>query len=71
MSVYNTILHGLASFSVGSALIQFVVILIVTFLVESLVAPIVRKIALSIPFKKTKESNFIVNGFSFEVQNLK
>jgi hypothetical protein len=60
MSVYNTISHGLSSFSVGSALIQFVVTLIVAFIAESLVEPIARKIALSIPFKKTKEINFIV-----------
>ncbi|HWO98120.1 MAG TPA: DUF2798 domain-containing protein [Bacillus sp. (in: firmicutes)] len=60
MSVYNTALHGFSSFTVGSALIQFVVTLIVAFIVESLVEPRARKLALSLPYDKSKEINFIV-----------
>ncbi|MBM7694268.1 membrane protein implicated in regulation of membrane protease activity [Peribacillus deserti] len=60
MSVYNTVLHGFSSFTVGSAVIQFVVTLIVAFIAESLVEPKARKIALSLPYKKSKEINFIV-----------
>jgi hypothetical protein len=60
MSVYNTVLHGFSSFSVGNAVIQFVITFILAFIVESLVEPKARKIALSLPYKKSKEINFIV-----------
>ncbi|OKL36143.1 DUF2798 domain-containing protein [Domibacillus mangrovi] len=60
MSVYNTALHGFSSFTVGNAVIQFVVTLIIAFIAESLVEPKARKIALSLPYDKSKEINFIV-----------
>ncbi|OAH59143.1 hypothetical protein AWH48_16270 [Domibacillus aminovorans] len=60
MSVYNTTLHGFSSFTVGNAVIQFVVTLIIAFIAESLVEPKARKIALSLPYDKSKEINFIV-----------
>ncbi|WP_018393203.1 DUF2798 domain-containing protein [Bacillus sp. 37MA] len=60
MSVYNTALHGFSSFTVGIAVIQFVVTLIIAFIAESLVEPKARKIALSLPYDKSKEINFIV-----------
>ena len=60
MSVYNTALHGFSSFTVGSAIIQFIVTFIVAFIVESLVEPKARKLALSLPYEKSKEINFIL-----------
>ncbi|RDW15015.1 DUF2798 domain-containing protein [Oceanobacillus chungangensis] len=60
MSVYNTALHGFSSITVASALIQFVVTFIVAFIAESLVEPQARKIALSLPYDKSKEINFII-----------
>lgn len=60
MSVYNTALHGFSSFAVISALIQFMVTFIIAFIAESLVEPQARRFALSLPFAKTKEINFIV-----------
>ena len=60
MTVYNTVLHGLSSFTVGSAIIQFIVTFIVAFIVESIVEPQARKVALSLPYDKSKEINFIV-----------
>ncbi|CAM3889890.1 DUF2798 domain-containing protein [Lederbergia lenta] len=60
MSVYNTALHGFSSFTVGSAVAQFVITFIVAFIVESLVEPKARKLALSLPYDKSKEINFIV-----------
>lgn len=60
MSVYNTALYGFSSYTIGSAVIQFVITFIVAFIAESLVEPKARKLALSLPFDKSKESNFIV-----------
>ncbi|MDQ0271703.1 DUF2798 domain-containing protein [Cytobacillus purgationiresistens] len=60
MSVYNTALHGFSSFTVRSAVIQFVVTFIVAFIAESVVEPKASKIALSLPYDKSKEINFIV-----------
>jgi hypothetical protein len=60
MSVYNTALHGFSSFTVGSAVIQFVITFIVAFIAESFVEPKARKFALSLPYDKSKEINFIV-----------
>ncbi|QFF97830.1 DUF2798 domain-containing protein [Psychrobacillus glaciei] len=64
MSVYNTALHGLSTFTVGSAMIQFVITFIVAFIAESFVEPIARKFVVSLPFDKSKEINFIV-AFAF------
>ncbi len=60
MSVYNTALHGFSSFTVGGAIIQFVITFIVAFIAESLVEPKARKFALSLPYDKSKETHFIV-----------
>ncbi|MEK3889868.1 DUF2798 domain-containing protein [Bacillus sp. FSL K6-3431] len=60
MTVYNTALHGFSAFTVGSAVIQFVITFIVAFIVESFVEPKARKLALSLPYDKSKEINFIV-----------
>jgi hypothetical protein len=60
MTVYNTALHGFSSFSVKSAIIPFVVTFIVAFIVESIVEPKARKLALSLPYDKSKEINFII-----------
>ena len=60
MSVYNTALNGFSSFTVGSAMIQFVITFIVAFIAESIVEPKARKMALSLPYDKSKEINFIV-----------
>ncbi|WP_338786913.1 DUF2798 domain-containing protein [Metabacillus sp. FJAT-53654] len=60
MTVYNTALHGFSSFTVKSAFIQFVVTFIVAFIVESFVEPKARKLALSLPYDKSKEINFII-----------
>lgn len=59
MSIYNTVLQG-GSFSIGVFVIQFVVTFIVAFIAESLVEPQARKLALSLPFDKSKEMNFII-----------
>ncbi|RBW68351.1 DUF2798 domain-containing protein [Bacillus taeanensis] len=60
MSIYNTALHGFSAFTVGSAVIQFIITLIIAFIAESLVEPKARKLALSLPYDKSKERNFIV-----------
>src|SRR5699024_3604399 len=60
MSVYNAALHGFSSYTVGSALIQFVITFIVAFIAESLVEPRARKLALALPYDKSKEINFIL-----------
>jgi hypothetical protein len=60
MTVYNTALHGFSSFTIGSAIIQFIITFIVAFIAESLVEPQARKIALSLPYDKSKEINFIM-----------
>ncbi len=60
MSVYNTALHGFSLYTVGSAVIQFFITFIVAFIVESFVEPKARKLALSLPYDKSKEINFIV-----------
>ncbi|KAA0948756.1 DUF2798 domain-containing protein [Sporosarcina sp. ANT_H38] len=60
MSFYNTALHGFSSFTVGSAVIQFVITFIVAFIAESFVEPLGRKFALSLPYDKSKDINFIV-----------
>lgn len=60
MSVYNTALHGFSSYTVGSAVIQFIITFIVAFIVESFVEPKARKMALSLPYDKSREINFIV-----------
>ncbi|WP_391115909.1 DUF2798 domain-containing protein [Psychrobacillus sp. L3] len=64
MSVYNKALHGFSSFKVGSAMIQFVITFIVAFIAESFVEPKACKFAVSLPFDKSKEINFIVT-FAF------
>ncbi len=60
MSVYNTALHGFSSYTIGSAVIQFVITFIIAFIAESIVEPKARKIALSLPYDKSKEINFIL-----------
>ncbi|MFK2825218.1 DUF2798 domain-containing protein [Bacillus sp. B190/17] len=60
MSAYNTALHGFSSFTAGGAAIQFVITFIIAFIAESLVEPSARKIALSLPYDKSKEINFIM-----------
>ncbi|WP_391122708.1 DUF2798 domain-containing protein [Psychrobacillus sp. L3] len=64
MSVYNTALHGFSSFTVGSAMIQFVITFIVAFIAESFVEPKAHKFAVSLPYDKSKEINLIV-AFAF------
>src|SRR5690625_4792696 len=56
MSVYNSFLHGFSSFTVASAIFQFVI----TFIDDTFVEPKARKLALLIPYDKSKEFNFIV-----------
>lgn len=63
MYVYNTALHGFSTFTAGSAVVQFLITLIIAFVVESFVEPIARKIALSLPYNKSREINFIVALF--------
>ncbi|MFF2500593.1 DUF2798 domain-containing protein [Peribacillus sp. NPDC058075] len=64
MTVYNTTLHGFSSFTVGGAVIQFAVTFIVALIAESIVEPKARKLALSLPYDKSKETNFIIaNAF--------
>lgn len=60
MSAYNIALHGFSSYTVGSAAIQFVITFIVAFIAESFVEPKASKLALSLPYDKTKKANFIV-----------
>ncbi|WP_174727425.1 DUF2798 domain-containing protein [Mesobacillus harenae] len=60
MSFYNTALHGFSSVTLGSAIVQLIVTFIVAFITESLVEPIARKLALSLPYDKSKKINFIV-----------
>ncbi|MFJ7936747.1 DUF2798 domain-containing protein [Sporosarcina sp. NPDC096371] len=60
MSFYNTALHGFSTITVWSAMIQFVITFIVAFIVEGFVEPRARKLALSLPYDKSKEINFIV-----------
>ncbi|WP_050184331.1 DUF2798 domain-containing protein [Domibacillus robiginosus] len=60
MSTYNTLLHGLSSFTIGSALVQFVITFIIAFIAESIVEPKARKVALSLPYDKSKEINHIL-----------
>ena len=60
MSIYNTALHGFSTFTVGSAIIQFVITFIIAFIAETFVEPKARKLALLIPYDKSKEFNFIV-----------
>ncbi|MCR8658606.1 DUF2798 domain-containing protein [Paenibacillus endoradicis] len=60
MSTYNTALHGFSDFTIGSALIQFVITFAVAFIVESIVEPRARKLALSLPYDKSKQINIIL-----------
>ncbi|MFC4022385.1 DUF2798 domain-containing protein [Oceanobacillus longus] len=60
MSVYNTALHGFSSLTIWSVMIQFAVTFAVAFIVESIVEPQARKIALALPYDKSKEINIIV-----------
>ncbi|RKL65818.1 DUF2798 domain-containing protein [Salipaludibacillus neizhouensis] len=61
MSAYNTALHGeFSSATIGSLVIQFVITFIIAFIVESIVEPQARKIALSLPYDKSKKLNFIL-----------
>ncbi|MEC2076473.1 DUF2798 domain-containing protein [Metabacillus fastidiosus] len=60
MSIYNTVLHEVSSFTVRSAVLQFIVTFIIAFIVESLVEPKARKLALSLPYDKSKKINFII-----------
>src|SRR5690625_3112402 len=59
-SCQNTALHGFSTFTVGSAIIQFVITFIIAFIAETFVEPKARKLALLIPYDKSKEFNFIV-----------
>lgn len=60
MLFYNTILRGFSSFTVSSFVIIFCITFIVAFIIESLIEPIARKLALSLPYDKSKETNFII-----------
>lgn len=60
MSFYNTALHGFSSFTIGSAIIQFVITFVVAFAAESLVEPLARKLAASLPYDKSKKLNIIL-----------
>lgn len=60
MTFYNTALHGFSSLTIGSMVIQVAITFIVAFIVESLVEPQARKLALSLPYDKSKEINFIM-----------
>ncbi len=60
MTVYNTMLHGFASFTFGRAIIQFAITFVVAFAVESVVEPRARKLALSFPYDKSKQLNIII-----------
>ena len=64
MSTYNTALHGFSDFTIGSALIQFVITFAVAFIVESLVEPRAGKLARSLPYNKSKKINIIL-AFAF------
>lgn len=60
MTVYNTALHGFGSFTVGTLFIQFAITFVVAFAVESVVEPRARKLALSLPYDKSKQFNSII-----------
>src|SRR5690625_7340548 len=60
MYVYNASLQGFSSSTLVSAMIQFVITFIVAFIAESLVEPRARKLALALPYDKSKEINFIL-----------
>ncbi|ARK32321.1 DUF2798 domain-containing protein [Halalkalibacter krulwichiae] len=60
MSVYNTALQGFSAFTVWSVVIIFAVTFIVAFIAESLVEPIARKLAFSVPFDRSKRMNIIL-----------
>ena len=60
MSVYNIALQGFSTITVMGAVILFVVTYIVAFIVEGFVEPKARNLALSLPYDKSKEINFIV-----------
>src|SRR5699024_3726042 len=48
-------------YTVGSAEIQFGITFIIAFIAESLVEPRARKLALELPYDKSKEINFILS----------
>ncbi|MCM3785549.1 DUF2798 domain-containing protein [Neobacillus mesonae] len=60
MSLYNTALTGFSSFKVEAFAIQFIITFIVAFIVESIVGPTARKMALSVPYDKSKPINSII-----------
>src|SRR4051812_38080205 len=60
MSVYNIALQGFSTITLGSAVILFVVTFIVAFIIESIVEPKASKLALSLPYDKSKQLNIIV-----------
>src|SRR5690625_1807902 len=60
MSVYNSALHGFSSFTVESAIFQFVITSIVAFIDVTFVEPKAQKPELLIPYDNSKEFNFIV-----------
>ncbi|OLO39306.1 DUF2798 domain-containing protein [Alkalihalophilus pseudofirmus] len=61
MSVYNIALLGFSTITVWSAVILFVVTFIVAFIAESVVEPKASKLALSLPYDKSKEIHFILS----------
>lgn len=60
MSVYNIALQGFSTFTIGSAGILFAITFIVAFIAESLVEPKARKLALSLPYDKSRQLNVII-----------
>lgn len=61
MSLYNTALVGFSTFHVQTFAIQFIITFIVAFLAESVVEPKARKLALSLPYDKSKPINIILS----------
>ncbi|WP_244535206.1 hypothetical protein [Gracilibacillus kekensis] len=60
VSFYNLVLQGFSTFTVVSAILQFVVTLFIAFIAESFVEPAARKLALSLPYHKTKERTLLL-----------
>ena len=60
MTFYNTALHGFESVTAGALFIQFIVTLVVAFMIESIVEPKARKLALSFPYDHSKPRNIIL-----------
>lgn len=61
MMVYNLYMEGLlGTLTVGSAILQFIFTFMVAFIVESLIGPLMRKIALKLPYDKSKKVYLII-----------